>query len=88
MDGKWEKASSGKQLESVRRETRVTEAIRYKKDNRPLQQKRRRRLTGRCTQQESGSRGESLSGTRGKKEKSAWKRRPTFSLEKVYAPVM
>ena len=53
VGGEWENAISGKQLDSVRKETHVliprlkTDAIRDKKDNRPLlHQKRKHRLAG------------------------------------------
>ena len=58
--GRWENAASGQQLDNVRQEIHVfyamiqhleTDAIRDKKDNRPLlHQKRRQRLTGRYPQ--------------------------------------
>ena len=60
LRGKWENAISGKQLDSVRKETHVvsvmipnleTEARRDEKDNRPLlHQKRRHKLTERYPQ--------------------------------------
>ena len=58
--GRWENAISGKHLDSVRKETHAvsvmiprleTDAIRDKKDNRPLlHHKRRHKLTGRYPQ--------------------------------------
>ena len=66
----WENAISGKQLDSVRKETHVvsvivprleTDAIRDTKDNRPLvHQKRRHRLTGRDPQKVQAGEGRAL----------------------------
>ena len=64
--GRWENAFSGKQLDNVRKETLVvsvmiprmeTDAIRDKKDNRPVLHQKRK---------SSGRRGESPSGTSGR----------------------
>ena len=68
---------------SVKIQRLETDAIKFEKGNRPLlHQKRRHRLTEKCPRQNSGRRGESTSGTRGKIPCRF------FFWEKVHEPVM
>ena len=70
LTGKWEKTVSGRQLDSIQKETPVvsaTEVIVDRKHNRPLLRQKRRQTDGRRPSKGFGLRGESPSGLKGRK---------------------